>query len=330
SIRASGWSRGDEALPDPEGRDRRDDRPPDVSDRGSSAARHSGRFRDADDNVGAIAAAFRPALARHRSARPRPLLSRHARRANVADDRHGGGRDEPYPRPAARNDLRFLSRPHRQRAHAPRRHAVELSGFVAGVDYQRDAWPQRAERDDRHRRRLYPLPGADRARRGASGHADALCRGRARGRRQRLPADRAPRPAERDAADYRPGDDQSRLRHSGGGRPLLPRPRHAAAAVLLGPDDPGLARLSRRGALDRPRPRRSGGADRPWPQHVRRHSPRRLRSSNELTGAGERPWSRSRKSLAGWTAKRRNRWSQSRTSGSNSRLTGESWSPSMT
>ena len=42
------------------------------------------------------------------------------------------------------------------------------------------------------------------------------------------------------------------------------------------------------------RPGRSGGADRPWPQHVRRHSPRRLRSSNELTGAGERPWSRLR------------------------------------
>ena len=75
---------------------------------------------------------------------------------------------------------------------------------------------------------------------------------------------------------------QPRLRDPGRSRPLLPRSRHAAAAILMGPDDPGVARLSRRRALDGARARRRCRADGSRPQHVGRHSPRRLRSPCEL------------------------------------------------
>ena len=141
---------------------------------------------------------------------------------------------------------------HRQRADAPRRHAAELSGAAAGADDQRHAGPERAERDHRHRGRLHAVSGAHRARRGAAGRADALCRGSAR-RREPTICGSHPRhvAAQRDAADHRPGDDQSRLRDPCRGGPVVPRPRHPAAAILLGSDDPGVARLSRRRALDR-------------------------------------------------------------------------------
>ena len=88
---------------------------------------------------GAPPAALGAPLARHGPTWPRPLLSRDARRSNVARDRGRGCADEPRPRSADRDGGRLLSRRYRQCAHASGRHAAQLSCVAARADDQRHA-----------------------------------------------------------------------------------------------------------------------------------------------------------------------------------------------
>ena len=190
----------------------------------SAGERHRGRAE----------AAVGGALVRHRSIGPRHLQPRH--RGDAARYLHrgrlgGAGVPDGRPRRHRRGLFRRLDRPHR-RPH--RRHHHGVSAVRAGDGHRRSARQHRAEHHHRHRDRELPALCPRRPRRGQCAPQCRLRAGGAALRQWRIPHSAGAHPAQHHADHDRADVADHGLRHPQCRRPVVHRPRRAAADGGMG------------------------------------------------------------------------------------------------